>query len=121
MWGGLNFALGTGIEAIYPIGFNLIHVFWMSFGIGFLLAVVPFTVAQFRYWFSSKARVDAHTRYNFNTVHNMVELGRQGIESSVVIESPSAAEKRSNAADWSGEEAVDAEYEEVIDPNRTLH
>ena len=62
MCAGINFALGAGIEFIYPIGFNLIRVFWMSFGMGFLLIAVPFAIAQFRYWFSSKARVDAHTR-----------------------------------------------------------
>ena len=121
MLAGVNFVFATGVEAIYPIGLDATTMFWMGFGLGFGLIVAPFTIAQWRYWFSSKARVDAHTRYNFNTVHNMVELGRQGIESSVVIESPSAAEKRSNAAAWAGEEAVDAEYEEVIDPNRTLH
>jgi hypothetical protein len=121
MVAGTNFILGSGIETIYPVGFDLIRVFWMSFGLGFLLIAVPFTVSQLRYWFSPKARVDAHTRYNFNMVHHMVDLGRQGIESSTIIESPSAAEKRANAADWSGEEVVDGEFEEVVDPNRTLH
>jgi len=121
MLAGVNFVFATGIEAIYPIGLDAILMFWMGFGLGFGLIVAPFTIAQWRYWFSSKARVDAHTRHNFNTVHNMVDLAQRGIESSVVIESPSAAEKRQNAAAWAGEEAVDAEYEEVIDHNRTLH
>lgn len=122
MFGGLNFIFGSILSAIFSFALlDPLQVFWLGFGVGFLLIAIPFTVSQLRYWFSSKARVDAHNRYNFTKVHNMVDLAQQGIDSSVIIESPDAAEKRANAAAWTGEEPVDAEFEETIDPNRTLH
>lgn len=123
MCGGFNFALGTGIEAIYPVGFDLIKVFWMSFGLGFLLVAIPFTVAQFRYWFSAVARIKAYHRSKLNVLHDIHNRARrEGVDvSNVEIVTPGAAEKQANAAAWAGEEVVDAEFDEVVDPNRTLH
>jgi len=124
MLGGVNFVFATGVEAVYPVGLNVTSMFWVGFGLGFGLIVAPFTIAQWRYWFSPEARTIARSRFNMNVMHNIASHAQNtpGVEvGDVEIVTPSAAEKSRNAAAWSGEEAVDAEYEEVIDPNRTLH